>query len=94
MCGHRNEKQQNRAYRLGNSKKKWPDSRHNQKPSTAVDLAPYYPEKPHWRWKKKEDFCLLAGWVLAVARQMGIKITWGGFWRMRDLGHFQLEEAS
>lgn len=39
--GHRGEKEQNSAYKKGNSQVRWPNSAHNSIPSNAVDLAPY-----------------------------------------------------
>lgn len=39
--GYRGEKEQNKAYKSGNSKVSWPNSAHNKNPSLAVDIAPY-----------------------------------------------------
>jgi hypothetical protein len=41
LCGHREEKEQNEAFNKGNSKLKWPQSKHNSLPSLAVDIAPF-----------------------------------------------------
>jgi len=41
LAGHRPEDEQNAAYNSGNSSKQWPDSEHNNLPSTAVDAAPW-----------------------------------------------------
>ena len=41
VCGYRGEKEQNLAYERGNSKLKYPKSRHNKIPSLAVDVIPY-----------------------------------------------------
>lgn len=41
LCGHRGEAEQNAAYAAGNSKLKWPNSKHNKTPSEAVDIVPY-----------------------------------------------------
>jgi len=43
VCGHRGEQAQNKAYTEGRSTKQWPNSNHNQFPSPAVDIWPYYP---------------------------------------------------
>ena len=40
ICGHRDEEAQERAFREGFSKARWGQSKHNVKPSKAVDLAP------------------------------------------------------
>lgn len=67
--------------------------------SLAVDVAPWYKNVPHIRWNLKEDFILLAGHILGVARTMNVAIRWGGDWNRNnsvadesflDLGHFEL----
>jgi peptidoglycan LD-endopeptidase CwlK len=40
LCGHRNEVEQNEAFQKGNSKLQWPNSKHNSKPSQAMDVSP------------------------------------------------------
>lgn len=85
LCGYRGELAQNQAYRDGNSKLRWPDSKHNTLPSRAVDVAPYPID-----WKDPEMFMLLAGYILAVADEMGIDIEIGGLWKWRDRPHIQL----
>ena len=82
LCGHRDKIDQNAAY-YGNPKrttKEWPNSKHNIYPSIAVDIAPYWKEKPHIRWKRHNEFILLAGIVIGVADSMGIEMRWGGNW--------------
>lgn len=39
--GHRTQDEQNAAFAAGASNKKWPASKHNLKPSMAIDVAPY-----------------------------------------------------
>ncbi len=94
--GHRDNVQQNMAYNNGHSTKKWPDSKHNKKPSTAIDIAPYPID-----WHNKKRFYLLAGYFLGVARMMNINLRWGGDWdgdhdlddqKLYDLGHFERGE--
>ena len=41
LCGERNEKEQTDAYNSRASQLKYPYSKHNKKPSLAVDVAPY-----------------------------------------------------
>lgn len=55
LCTFRNQQEQNRAYDKGYSKVIWPNGKHNIKPSHAVDVAPYYSEKPHIRWPVVPD---------------------------------------
>ena len=96
--GHRNERDQNIAYAKGLSKLPWPKGNHNEKPSKAIDIAPYPID-----WSNKEAatqrFVLLAGFMLCTAARMGIKIRWGGDWnrnldtrdeKFRDYGHFEV----
>jgi len=96
--GHRGEREQNIAFAKGLSQKRWPEGRHNSKPSKALDIAPYPID-----WKESEKtrqrFVLLAGYVLCIAAQKGLKIRWGGDWdrdqdtrdeNFRDLPHFEL----
>ena len=94
VCGHRGEKDQNEAYKRGNSKVKYPRGRHNATPSRAVDVAPYPID-----WTDRDRFHYFAGYVKGVASQMGIKILWGGDWdndtdlkdnAFDDLVHFEL----
>ena len=89
ICGHRGEAEQNEAFNKGTSKLKWPDSKHNSAPSRAVDIAPYPVD-----WKDLKRFYFLAGLVLGLATQMGIKLAWGGFWKsFPDFPHFELDES-
>jgi peptidoglycan LD-endopeptidase CwlK len=97
--GFRTGERQDELYRTGMSKLKFPNSKHNQQPSIAVDVAPYFSEAPHIRWNDKESFYHFGGYVKGVASQMGIKIRWGGDWdgdndlhdqSFMDLPHFEL----
>ncbi len=94
VCGHRNAKDQNAAYEAGNSKVKWPNSKHNDFPSMAVDVIPY-PDG----WDSIKSFYFMAGAVKAIANRQGIEIRWGGDWSMdndfddqtfMDLAHFEI----
>ena len=96
VCGHRGKKEQDEAYHAKppRSTKLWPHSKHNQLPSAAVDIAPY----PTF-WDDEASFARLAGYVQAVADELGIAIRWGGDWngngrtedeRFIDLPHLEL----
>jgi peptidoglycan LD-endopeptidase CwlK len=98
VCGHRGQAEQDAAFfaRPQRSTKRWPDSKHNQDPSTAVDIAPF----PIY-WDDEAAFARLVGYVQAVADEMGIGIRWGGDWngngrtedeRLIDLPHLELTE--
>lgn len=98
--GHRGEEKQNRLYDEGKSKLRYPESRHNENPSMAVDAVPYPVD-----WDDRERMTLFAGYVLGVAEklkqegQISYDIRWGGDWDQDtevsdngfdDLPHFEL----
>lgn len=94
LCGHRDEAEQNTAFERGNTKLRYPRSKHNSYPSKAVDIAPYPID-----WNDTKRFGLLAGYILRIAHEKGINIRWGGDWdsdgetkdnRFNDLPHFEL----
>jgi hypothetical protein len=88
LCGHRGEEEQNKAFNGGNSKLKFPQSKHNSQPSKAVDIAPY---DKGIDWENREKFFELAGIVKAIAHTKGIKIRWGGdFTSFFDGPHYEL----
>jgi peptidoglycan L-alanyl-D-glutamate endopeptidase CwlK len=100
LSGFRLEEEQNNLFRNGLSQKRFPESKHNQWPSMAVDIAPYFKEAPHIRWEDEESFYFLAGIIRACSRICKTKIRWGGDWdsdddlhdqSFMDLGHFELE---
>ena len=92
--GHRGRTAQEKAYKAGNSKVRWPNGKHNTLPSKAVDIAPYPID-----WSDTERFVYFAGIIMGIAAEMGIKLRWGGDWdgdthvkdeKFRDYGHFEL----
>ena len=94
--GHRNKVKQDKYYKEGKSKVKYPFGRHNKQPSMAVDVAPYPID-----WDDRERFHLFAGFVLGIAKSMGINLRWGGDWNQNwfvddnkfdDFPHFELRE--
>tara|TARA_R110002051_G_scaffold324738_1_gene423377 strand:+ start:745 stop:1140 length:396 start_codon:yes stop_codon:yes gene_type:complete len=95
--GHRGKEDQNKAFKEGKSKLKYPNGNHNATPSRAVDVAPY-----PINWNDRERFTYFAGYVVGIALQMGLKIRWGGDWDMDtqvkdnnfdDLPHFELRDV-
>jgi peptidoglycan L-alanyl-D-glutamate endopeptidase CwlK len=98
--GHRGKEEQNDAFHRGDSKLKWPLSKHNHIPSLAVDLSIYPIDmantaRNYW----------FGGFVLGVAKilhnigLMHYDIRWGGDWdrdndfsdqTLNDLCHFEL----
>ena len=93
--GNRGEERQNKAYADGKSKVKYPNGKHNKFPSVAVDVAPYPID-----WSDRDRFHYFGGFVLGVAKQMGMNIRWGGDWnqdthtkdnKFDDLVHFEIK---
>tara|TARA_R110002020_G_scaffold223840_5_gene433058 strand:- start:2015 stop:2410 length:396 start_codon:yes stop_codon:yes gene_type:complete len=94
--GHRGQERQDQLYIEGKTKVKYPDGRHNSKPSNAVDVTPY-----PVNWADRERQTLFAGFVIGVARAKGIKLRWGGDWdmdfqvmdnRFDDFPHFEVKD--
>lgn len=94
--GKRSEAQQ--RINVANGASRTMDSKHVYPvgaPSLAVDVAPY-PVK----WNDVNRFYAFGGFVVGTARELGIKVRWGGDWdsdrdfsdqKFNDLVHFELE---
>ena len=94
--GHRDKERQNQLYIEGKTKVKYPNGRHNSSPSNAVDVTPYPVD-----WADRERQTLFAGFVIGIARSMGITLRWGGDGdmdfqvmdnRFDDFPHFEVKE--
>ena len=95
-CSYRDPAEQDRLFKLKKSKVVWPNSKHNTLPAKAMDCVPYVAGKASWN---KLHCCVLAGIILAVAKEEGVKLRWGGNWDMdsepitdqdfQDLCHFE-----
>lgn len=86
LCGHRGEQEQNEAFGRGNSKLRWPKSKHNKKPSRAMDLAPFPLD-----WKDIKRFKTMIAVVKEEAALLGVIIECGADWpKFRDYPHVQL----
>ena len=89
IWGYRGKAHQDRAFREGNSKVKWPNSRHNEMPSQAVDIVPY----PGGFSNEDEAFYKMATYIFRAAHDTDVSLVWGGHWkRFKDLAHFELKE--
>ena len=95
LVGYRGRNEQDNAYESGHSKVKWPNGKHNKKPSFAVAVAPYPVD-----WEDRERFIYFGGFVKGCAFRMGISLRWGGDWdndtqlsdnNFDDLVHFELK---
>ena len=67
ICGERTKEEQEAAFKAGNSKLHYPQSKHNSHPSLAVDVAPY--EINHIDWGKIQS-AFFAGYVKGIADQL------------------------
>ena len=94
--GHRSAERQDKLYEEGKTKVRYPKGRHNASPSLAVDVVPYPID-----WHDRERFHLFSGFVLGLARGMGINLRWGGDWdqdfevadnRFDDFPHFEIRD--
>lgn len=111
LYGFRDETVQNRLYETGKSQVMFPKSKHNKYKALAVDLAPYGvwgKDRPNIVWPDRKSGTFIkdlaawyyfAGFVLGVAKGLGIKMRHGGDWNCNrqindqtfdDLGHFEL----
>jgi hypothetical protein len=93
--GHRSSRRQQQLYMAGKTKVR--QGKHNEKPSLAIDIAPYPID-----WDDAERFRRLAEYVLGIANVMGVKLRWGGDWdgdndltdqTFNDLVHFEIVEG-
>jgi len=97
-CGHRTKEEQDALYYATprRTQVKWPNGKHNTKPSQAIDAVPCPVD-----WDDRERFTYFAGFVVATALSMGIRLRWGGDWdgdtelddnKFDDLPHFELDD--
>jgi peptidoglycan L-alanyl-D-glutamate endopeptidase CwlK len=95
--GRRSNERQEELFRQGKSKLRAGESKHNERPSLAVDIAPYPID-----WNDANRFFLLAGMMFQAASERGIVLRWGGDWdtdwshtdqTFNDYPHFELVEA-
>ncbi len=78
LYGYRDREAQNTMFENGHSKLRFPDSKHNRKPSLAVDLQPY--PRPLHATKLWGALGYLAGRGEILAEELGITLRWGGDW--------------
>lgn len=57
----------------------------------AVDLGAWVDDQVDWSWPL---YYKIAAAMKEAARQLGVDITWGGDWKMRDGPHFELSRKS
>ena len=103
ICGHRSPEEQFELFKKGRENKnfKWvvvdkskvvtnidgraKKSNHNYLPSRAVDVVPYPLD-----WNDIAAFKKLGEVVKRKAKELGIKISWGGDWQtLKDYPHYE-----
>lgn len=99
LCGYRDQEEQDKAFNEGNSKVIYPNSKHNTKPSLAVDLAPYNETEPHIDWGNVSAFKEMWLRFDAIARLLKERgeimsdFIWGGeFKTLKDCPHIEIKE--
>jgi peptidoglycan L-alanyl-D-glutamate endopeptidase CwlK len=95
--GYRDREEQNALYENRKSKVRFPDSKHNRKPSQAVDLQPHpYPSNEN---DLRAALGYIAGLAMLIAEKHGWQLRWGGDWNRNgsvvdngfdDLFHLEL----
>ena len=103
--GHRGQEAQDKAFREGKSKLKWPHGKHNATPSRAVDLAPC--RDGAIQWSDRAGYKAIKAAMFAAAARNNIRLRWGADWdmdgktradgdpdeRFVDMPHFELVET-
>lgn len=83
--GHRSKARQERMVREGKSRLHWPRSKHNARPSEAVDVAPYPVD-----WSNLRRFDYMGGLIEGIATRLHEEgkidhmVKWGGDWDQDD----------
>jgi len=97
--------EQDRAFELGDSKVRWPDSKHNilnpEDLAEAFDVAPFINGRISWA---TSHCAFLAGIMFAAAAVLELGMRWGGNWDMDgepitdqafdDLVHYERRETT
>lgn len=89
LCGFRGEQEQNTAFIDGKSKLQWPRSKHNRKPSEAMDLAPCPID-----WSNIGKFAEMCSLVEEISSELKIKIKLGRDFSFKDWPHIELHDKA
>ena len=102
ICGTRGREEQDHAFQNGFSTVQYPNSKHNENPSQAVDVVPW-----PIQWNNTDRMRYFIGFVKGVAQMlkdygsMEVEITTGIDWdndtilkdqRLKDCPHFQIKQ--
>lgn len=91
ICGFRGKEEQDLAFKNKASKKQFPDSKHNQIPSLAIDCVPDPDRNPATLdWKDLKAFADMCEIFQEEADKLGIKIRLGKDFSFRDWPHIEL----
>jgi peptidoglycan LD-endopeptidase CwlK len=93
VYGRRGKKEQDEAFRLGNSRVRWPDSKHNVAVPASNIPREHWPEDPNGlslavdiapypiiSWKDEKQFTYLAGALRWLAKERRVPLRYGGDW--------------
>lgn len=92
--GNRSVEEQEELFKKGRTKVKF--GKHNHFPSIAVDVTPYPVD-----YENTDRHYYFGGFVLGIAKSMGLDIRWGGDWdgdretkdqTFNDLVHFEIRK--
>lgn len=84
--GLRTLAQQRKYYATGKSK----TMRSRHLTGHAIDIAPLVDGKVTWDWAVYDRFAPI---IKQAAKDVGVKVEWGGDWKWRDGPHWQLPWA-
>lgn len=94
LCGHRSKEEQDNAFEQGNSKVRFPNSKHNTTPAKAIDIVPY---PINWdNLERFKEMWIRFDTIAKVLKNEG-KISsifvWGGNWAsLKDYPHIEIKE--
>lgn len=79
---------QDRQDRLRAAGKSWvKESKHQR--GTAIDLA-VLDSNGQIDWQNIAGYQMLGDLFLKLGKEYGVHVVWGGSWRVRDYGHFEI----
>ena len=91
ICGYRGKEDQDKAFAEKKSKLKFPESKHNKKPSLAVDIVPDPDRNPKTiAWADLNEFEIMCHTVESCADELDIKIRLGRDFSFVDFPHIEL----
>lgn len=93
ICGYRDKAAQDKAVADKVSKLAFPNSKHNKKPSQAVDIVPDPDRSPKTiAWADLAAFEIMCLAVEAIAEEQGVKIRLGRDFSFKDWPHVELKD--